>query len=405
MTGTACGSRRTFLRSMCRQCLGAGSLFAGASSWAQTASDPPAEAGTLPALPGPTRFARPAIETDEGGLWALMDREERRLRRSPFVLRDEALNKYVHDIVCRLTGDHCPDIRVHIVRTPLFNASMAPNGMMQIWSGLLLRVENEAQLSAVVSHELGHYFERHSLEQLRDTKSRAAFAQFVGLFGAVGSLVQLGVLAGMFAFSREQETRADRMGMRLMQRAGYEGQQAARIWDNLLGELKITGGEEVGTRSPMTATHPPTATRRDDLLKLAGTASGETRQDAFLKAIQPHRFDWLGDEIKRGQYEESLVLFNRMLGQHPSDPQLLFSRAETLRLRAGDKDMQAALDDLQRLTTMAHAPAETYRSLGLVQRQRANREGAALSFEKYLQLAPQAPDALLIQSYLSELKS
>ena len=76
----------------------------------------------------PSRFTRPDLATDEGGLWALMDREESRLRASPFVLRDPGLRKYVQSIACRVAGNHCPDIRVHLVSTPLFNASMAPNG-------------------------------------------------------------------------------------------------------------------------------------------------------------------------------------------------------------------------------------------------------------------------------------
>ena len=81
---------------------------------------------------------------------------------------DLKLHAYVEDIACRLGASHCPDIRVHIVRTPWFNASMAPNGMMQVWSGLLLRADNEAQLAAVLGHEIGHYISRHSVERLRD---------------------------------------------------------------------------------------------------------------------------------------------------------------------------------------------------------------------------------------------
>jgi hypothetical protein len=89
-------------------------------------------AALLPALAhaqqwtSPPRFSRPETASDEGGLWAMMDREETRLRRSPFALRDPKLRGYVQDIACRLGGSHCPDIRVHLVRTPFFNASMAP---------------------------------------------------------------------------------------------------------------------------------------------------------------------------------------------------------------------------------------------------------------------------------------
>ena len=100
---------------------------------------------------------RPNCTGDEGGLWAMMDREETRLRRSPFRMRNVELDKYLSGIACQLAADHCPDIRVYAMRTPYFNASMAPNGMLQIWSGLLLRMENEAQLAAIVAHEIGHY--------------------------------------------------------------------------------------------------------------------------------------------------------------------------------------------------------------------------------------------------------
>ena len=50
----------------------------------------------------PARFARPDAGSDEGGLWSMMDREEVRLRKSPFSLRDPKMQAYVQDIACRL---------------------------------------------------------------------------------------------------------------------------------------------------------------------------------------------------------------------------------------------------------------------------------------------------------------
>ncbi|MES2976086.1 MAG: M48 family metallopeptidase [Pseudomonadota bacterium] len=390
--------RRSLLRSACRHCLGIAALAGAAPVLGQAAA--PAPAASLV----PQRFARPSIDTDEGGLWAMMDREEARLRRSPFTIRDPALGSYLRDLVCKLTDDHCPDIRIHAVRTPLFNASMSPNGMMQVWSGLLLRVENEAQLAAVLGHELGHYLERHSIERLRDVKSRAAFAQFMGMFGVVGAIGQLGVIASMFAFSREHETRADRLGMQLLARAGYDGREAAKVWENLLGEARITGGADVGRRSPMMATHPPIETRRDDLLALAGDAGGKLNAAEYGRVILPHRMGWLQDEIRRGQYEESIVLFDRMLRDVPGDAQAMYARGEVYRQRAGDNDMQRSLDDLTRATGMANPPAEAFRALGLVHKQQTNGDAAVTAFEKYLTASPDAADAGLIKTYISQLK-
>ena len=391
--------RRGFLRSACRHCLGLGAMAAGLPVLAQ-------EASSAKPFQVPGRFSRPAVETDEAGLWSLMDREEARLRRSPLAIREPALDRYLADLTCRLADGHCPDIRIHVMRTPFFNASMAPNGMMQVWSGLLLRVENEAQLAAIIGHELGHYLERHQLEQLRDAKDKAVLAQLAGLVGGiVGAVGRIGVLASMFAFSREHEERADRLGMRLLQNAGYEGGEAPRVWDNLLAELKVTGGDDVGSRSALFATHPPAGNRRDLLLKMAAEGSGRTVGAAeYRRVVAPLRFGWLLDEVRRGQYEESLVLFDRLLGREPADAQLLFARGEVYRLRAEAGDLPRALDDLARASSAESPPAEVFRALGLVHQQRSDAGAAVQAFERYLALAPDAPDAGLVKASLAELK-
>ena len=127
----------------------------------------------------------------------MMDREESRLRLSPFTLRDAQFTAYIQDIACRLGGEHCPDIRVYLMRTPFFNASMAPNGMMQVWTGLLLRVENEAQLAAVLGHEIGHYVARHSVDQLREAALAQRRRTNHGLVRMGRAGRQLGVAASM----------------------------------------------------------------------------------------------------------------------------------------------------------------------------------------------------------------
>jgi len=385
------GGRRTFLRSACRHCLGFGSLGLATMALGQAPTD----------WKSPARFMRPALDTDEGGLWSIMDREETRLRRSPLVVRDPALTGYLRELVCRLGGEHCADVRVYVVRSAQFNATMAPNGCMQVWSGLLLRVDNEAQLAAVLGHELGHYLDRHTLERLRDLKSKAAAVTVLAMFGLAGAIAGLGVAASAMAFSRDQELRADEIGMRLMRDAGYDGRQAARIWDDLLAEMKIRGGEDVGKRSAMFATHPPAGDRRDALLKIAGDAG--TLGDAQLdRVFGPHRLDWLQEELRRGQFDESIELFNRKLKLQPDDPQFLYARGDALRQRGKDEDVAQALADLQRGAALDRAPPELFRSLGLLHRKRDEPAAADAAFEKYLTLAPDSGDAGLIKTYLSK---
>lgn len=379
-----------------------GFIAAGGACCALAAARP---AGAQEVWKPPARFTRPDIATDEGGLWAIMDREERNLRRSPFVIRDRALHDYVQGIACRLAGDHCPDVRVHIVNTPLFNASMAPNGMMQVWSGLLLRVENEAQLAAVIGHEIGHYLERHTLERLRDAKSASAFAQFIGLFGLVGALGQLAMLAGMFSFSRDQERRADVIGATLMHQAGYAAGEAAKVWSNLLLELKARPDGDPAVNSPMFATHPPAEERSQTLARLAeALPGGETRAGAWEQRVRPFRREWLREEIKRGQHEESLALLTRM-GTAAAHPDYRYARGEVYRLRAKEGDLDLALADFLAAAALGGEPPETHRALGYVYRARRQTAEAKASFLRYLELAPAAPDQAMIKSYVEEMGS
>lgn len=354
----------------------------------------------------PPRLAKPELATEEGGLWAMMDREERNLRRSPFLIRDRRLHDYVQDIACRLAGDHCPDVRVHIVNTPLFNANMAPNGMMQVWSGLLLRAENEAQLAAVLGHEIGHYLEKHSLERLRDAKSASALAQVMGLFGIAGAFGQLAVIAGMLSYSRDQERKADLVGSILMHRAGYDTAEAAKIWNNLLLELKARPDGSPSANSLMFATHPSPEERSETLSKLAaGMPGGRTGAETWEEKIRPFRNEWLKEEIKRGQHEESIALLTRMGAGSTSHSEYRYARGEVYRLRAKAGDLDLAVADFQAAVAIGGEPPETHRALGLIYRSRRQVSEAKASLGRYLELMPSAPDQAMIKSYIEELGS
>nr|WP_295078176.1 M48 family metallopeptidase [uncultured Roseateles sp.] len=348
----------------------------------------------------PERFSRPDVSTDEGGLWAMMDREEARIRRSPFLFKEAALREYLQGLVCKLAQGHCPDVRVYLMRTPFFNASMAPNGAIQIWSGLLLRVDNEAQLAAVLGHELGHYFQRHSLMRLRDIKDRAAVASYIGLLGPVGLLGQLAVFAGAAGFSRDHEREADAIGLSLMRQAGYDMREASKIWVNLQAELAASFGGDPSKSNIMFATHPQSKERSETLARLAESSEGGFVGEAELaKALQPVQYDLLEDELGRGQYGQSLVLFDRKIAAKPQRSDFHYFRAELRRLRAAEGDAQLALNDLQTAINSGQEPPQTYRCLGYLLRKQ-NSDGAREAFAKYLERLPQAPDAGLIRSYL-----
>jgi predicted Zn-dependent protease len=361
----------------------------------------------------PARFQRPELASDEGGLWAFMDREEARLKSSPFLIRDRALNEYVGAIACRLAGEHCPDLRVYLVRTPHFNAWMAPNGMMRIWSGLLLRMSNEAQLAAILAHEIGHYLARHGLDRLREARSRSALSQLVsialspaafvgGVLSAValGSVAQVGLATGGLAYARDHEREADRIGVDLMARAGYAPIEAARVWAQLQEER--TAGNS-GEPSLLFATHPPAEERQQTLAQMAaaaGGAEGRVGADTYRAMLAPHRAMFLHDEVQRRRFGETMALLERLLRSAPDDGELHFFKGETFRVQGEPADLEQAVQTYRAAERLPGAPPELQRSMGLALRRLGRADEAAAAFARYLEMRPAAADAELIRAYL-----
>jgi predicted Zn-dependent protease len=348
---------------------------------------------------------KPNAATDEGGLWQEVERVEADTKRSRFLVRDADLNAYVRDIACRLAGSHCPDMRVYILRQPYFNATMAPNGMMTVWTGLLLRAKNEAQLAAVIGHEIGHYLNRHSLHNWRNTRSTADFAAFlsVGLAGAgvglIGAMVQYAAIANIFAYGRDQEREADDVGLKLLANAGYRPIEASRVWEQLVAEMAAS--EQPREREVIFATHPAPEERIETLKAGAAamTASSETFEARYRARLRSLRTTLFEDELRLRQYSQSLKLFE-LLGGDNADADLAYYTGEVYRLRNADGDTAKARENYERALASADAPAEAHRGLGLVHMRAGDQVRADEQFRQYLRLKPDADDRAIIRSYV-----
>lgn len=355
---------------------------------------------------------RPALDTDEAGLWMAMDRGEEKLKTSGNLVRDEALNEYVSGIVCTLAGPHCPDIRTYVVRVPHFNASMAPNGVMQVWTGLILRTHNEAQLATVLGHEIAHYLRRHSLQRFRDVKDTANFLIFfqmataaagVPVAGNVASLIAMGSL---MAFSRDQEREADGMGLRSLAEAGYDPREAVKVWDNLIREEEADEDKE--TRFLFFATHPPPEERSETLQRLAEQAikdepAGKTGRDTFHAVVLPHRAKYLRDELHLRRFSRTEELLKILLEDGANTGELGYFQGELYRLRGEEGDPDKALEAYRKALQAGQAPPQIHRSMGLVYLKLGEQEKARASFSKYLELVPDASDREMIRSMMGRI--
>ena len=159
---------------MCVRCeISRRALLAGGGVLAASLATGVAQARIRPAdmqpLIGPGY--RPT-ERDEIGLWQQMERAEEEISGSNLLIKDPALVKYLQDIIGRVGGPAAKDMRIYLAHIPDFNAVMFPTGFTVIFSGLLLRMRNEAQLAGVIAHESGHFLRRHQIRAWRDLKGK-----------------------------------------------------------------------------------------------------------------------------------------------------------------------------------------------------------------------------------------
>jgi len=342
-----------------------------------------------------------------------MDKAEQDLRTSGTVMNDARANEYLHRVVCQVAGDLCGDVRIYLVHMPYFNASMAPNGVMQVWSGLLLRTENEAQLAYILGHEIAHYRYQHSLQMFRRAKNTAnILAPFqvvttAGGVGYVGSLAQLGAIGTLMKFSRDHEREADAGGFEMAVAAGYDPGEAPKIWEHLQQEKDALGDK---APSLFLSTHPPSAERFETLKQMAlaapkpasGWVEGTGRYNA---AVDPLRFELMQDELRLREYAATQILLDRAAkaGRRPADVE--FFQAELYNNRAEDDDAPKAEAAYRRCLQYPDAPPEAYRELAIIYMKTGRGQQAAALFETYLVKQPEAFDAAMVKAYIQRIGS
>src|SRR3954454_19311980 len=292
---------------MCVRCdmLTRRSLLVGGDAAAAALHTGAAQARVLPQqmvpLVGPGY--RPT-ERDEQGLWKEMDRVEEEIAGTNLLIDNPRIGHYLQDLIGTVGGPAAKDFRIYLLRIPEFNAMMFPTGFAVVFSGLLLRMRNEAQLAGVIAHESGHFLRRHMIRSWRDMRRKtdlfAIGAMAAGVGGAAGGmylgdyvqLAQLGTLMSLFKYSRDMEAEADAMGIKLIEQNGYPPIEMANIWEQLIGEENASAhyrGKH-RRRGSIFDTHPSSDSRMADLkadameVRVPGR-SYEVGRERYLRTI------------------------------------------------------------------------------------------------------------------------
>lgn len=229
--------------------------------------------------------------------------EDPKVRQEYGAYDHPALQQYVNEIGQKLAKhSHRPGLEYHflVVDSPEVNAFALPGGYIYITRGILAYLNSEAELAAVLGHELGHVTARHSVQQISAATAAQVGASILQIFvpqarGGLGDTA-INLLGGalLSGYGREHELEADRLGAEYLARTGYDPQAMVRVVGVLKNqelfdaEVAKAEGREPRAYHAVFASHPDNDTR---LQQVVGEAShykqAETRtaREDFLRKI------------------------------------------------------------------------------------------------------------------------
>jgi predicted Zn-dependent protease len=233
---------------------------------------------TKPGVVGVSRQQRMAVSSEEVNAGAEKQYAQMmaEAKKKNALDRDSAQIERVKRIVSRLvpqTTAFRPDAakwpwEVHVISLDEVNAWCMPHGKMAVYTGLLQKIQpTDDELAAVMGHEISHALREHTREQISQQMGTQTVLGIAGALFGLGEAAQN--LGGMVANvtlnlpkSRTDETEADRMGVELAARAGYDPHAAISLWQKM---EKLAGSQPPQWLS----THPSNETRLSDLKQYA----------------------------------------------------------------------------------------------------------------------------------------
>ncbi len=382
------------------------------------------------------------LAADEREIWEQSEAEQQQLNRRGRLYQDPLLEEYINDIARRLTPPEVEEqglpIRVRILKDPSLNAFAYPNGALYIHTGMLARVENEAQLATVLGHEMMHVINRDAVRHYRSTRHKviaanvAAVAASIGISAVAGDQwrhgnavtaavigqtanvmlglgLQLGLLAAVNGYGRGIEDEADTGAMRLMTQAGYDIKEAPKVHQMLLQRY----GDPSRLENFFFGNHARNQERIEHYEHMLGTQYAQLAQASSL-ITNTEEFQWrtrplVRDnailDVEAGRYGTAKAALERVLAVTPTDAKAHFYLGELYRKqRKAPADAEQAIAAYQRAAECDPSYPDPQRSLGLLYYTSGKKAEARQAFERYLQLKPHADDRQQLREYLLELK-
>lgn len=270
-----------------------------------------------------------------------------RARQETGFIADATLEQYVANIGKQMAAaSERPGLpwEFHVIDDPMVNAFAAPGGFIFITRGILSYLNSEAELAAVVGHEIGHVTAKHTVSMI----SQQQLAQVGLIAGSIAAPKAAGGVAGQLAgtamslyflkFSRNDESQADMLGHRYSLRQLYDVREMPNTFRTLERVSAASGGSSMPS---FLSTHPDPGQRVQKTQAWADTVTNPSRlhadRDRFLTRIDGLLF---GADPEQGYFADGRFLHPTMRFQF-SVPQG-WQTANTLsQVAIGDPNGQA----------------------------------------------------------------
>jgi predicted Zn-dependent protease len=326
---------------------------------------------------------------------------QRQAEGGDYVL-EPALTRYVQDVGARLAAvsDRQLPYEFRIVNDSTPNAWALPGGKIAINRGLLVELETEAELAAVLAHEIVHAAARHGAQGMeRGTLLQGALiATGVALGDAAYrdlamSGAQLGAQMVHTKYGRDAEREADLYGMRYMARAGYDPAAAAHLQETF---VRLAEGREANWLEGLFASHPPSRERVDNNrveARRLGVANGVVGRERYQQAIARLKrnrpayeaYDTAREAIAEDRRKAALELVEKALRIEPEESLFHGLRGDLLAAAGNKREARASYD---RALELNPDYFKHYLSRGFVRRDLGDVAGARSDFSRSLDLLP-----------------
>jgi predicted Zn-dependent protease len=335
-------------------------------------------------------------------------------------VQDSQLNHYVSQVGKKIAAKshrlHMP-YSFRVVNATYVNAYAFPGGSIATTRGIMLELDNEAELAALLGHELGHVNARHAAEQMSKGQlaqavvggiSVLAGTQSAALGDLASQLGQIGAGALLASYSRDNEREADALGMEYMVRAGY----GSKGFVGLMEMLNSMSKHKSTTVDLLFATHPMSQERYDTAVQAANikyqsALEGPLYRERYMDNTARLRAQKGAiQEIQKGEkqmavskYDAASNHFRKALKKTPDDYVALCMMSIS---NLAQKKYAVGRQYAEMAQKAYPIQAQAYHLSGYSRIQLKDFEGAYEEFLSYELLLPGNPNTTFFKGYCQE---